>query len=140
MDFLFVSLCFEINLLLALDFLQLPCWNRFELLPFLVHCCFCVRNFHRLWHGNKFVDQIATDHRSISFACNVVFVIFRWRGFSLVALWTHEGPRCMHALSLESCWIYHSSLQFPEARSVSLFLFCKALPPPLELPTFSLRS
>ena len=30
-------------------------------------------------------------------------------------------------------------LQFPEARSASLFLFCKALPPPLEIPTFSLR-
>ena len=53
--------------------------------------------------------------------------------------WTHEPPRCMHALFIESCWIHHSSLQFPEARSASLFLFCKTVPPPLELPTFSLR-
>ena len=28
----------------------------------------------------------------------------------------------------ESCWIHHSSQQFPGARSASLFFFCKALP------------
>ena len=34
-DFLVVSLCFENNILLALDFLQLPCWDCLELFPFL---------------------------------------------------------------------------------------------------------
>ena len=75
-NFICVSLCFENNLL-AHDFLQLPCWDCFERLPFLVHCCFCTRNFHRLWQSNQFVNQIVMGHRSISFACNVVFVIFR---------------------------------------------------------------
>ena len=46
-----------------------------------------------------------------------------------VVSWTHEPP----------CWIHHSSHQFPEAWSASLFLSCKTLPPPLELPTFSSR-
>ena len=46
----FVSLCFQNNLLFALDFVQLPSWNRLDLLPFLFHCSFCIRNLHRLWH------------------------------------------------------------------------------------------
>ena len=54
-----------------------------------------------------------------------------------VVSWTHAPPRYMHALFLESCWIHNSSLQFSEKGSVSLFLSCKALPPPVQLPTFS---
>ena len=46
----FVSLCFQNNLLFALDFVQLPSWNRLDLLPFLFHCSFCIRNLHRLCH------------------------------------------------------------------------------------------
>ena len=42
-----------------------------------------------------------------------------------VVSWTHEPPRYMHALFLESCWIHHSSLQFPEAGSASLFFFAR---------------
>ena len=73
--FLFVSLCFENNHLLALDFLQLPCWDCFELLPFLIHCCFCFRNFHRLRHRNNFMNQVVVGHRSISFTCNVILMV-----------------------------------------------------------------
>ena len=51
--------------------------------------------------------------------------------------WTHELRRCIHASSLESCSINHSSIQFLEAQSASLFFFCKASPSPLELPTIS---
>ena len=47
-DFLFVSLSFEHNILLTLDFFQMSCWSCLELFPFLVHCNFCIRNFHRL--------------------------------------------------------------------------------------------
>ena len=39
-DFLFVSSCLQNNLFFARNFVQLPGWNRFELLPFLFHCCF----------------------------------------------------------------------------------------------------
>ena len=62
-EFPFVSLCFENNLLLALDFLQLQRWDCLQLLPFLVYCCFCIRHFHPLWHGNKLVNQIVTGHQ-----------------------------------------------------------------------------
>ena len=78
---LFLSLCFENYLLLALDFLQLPCWDCLELFPFLAHCSFCIQNFHRLGHWNKFVNQIVMTHRSETFACNEIFVIFRKRRF-----------------------------------------------------------
>ena len=57
-------------------FLQLPCRYFLELLPFLVHCCLCIRYFHRLWHRNKLVNQIVMGHRSKYFTCNVVFVFF----------------------------------------------------------------
>ena len=70
---LFVSLRF--NLFFDFNFVQLRRWNHFELLPFLVHCGFCVRTFYRLRH--KFVYQIIVGHRIVSFACDVIFVIFR---------------------------------------------------------------
>ena len=41
----FSSLCFENNLLLVFDILQLPGWDCLELLPFLAHCWFRIRNF-----------------------------------------------------------------------------------------------
>ena len=79
------------------------------------------------------------SHRIIPFACDVIYMIFRWR-------WFHDSKRCLvdswastiyrHALSLESRWMHHSSLQFPESGRASLFLSCTALPPPSELPTF----
>ena len=56
-----------------------------------------------------------------------------------VVWWIHELPLNKHTLSLESCWMHHSSLLFPETRSASLFLSCTALPRPSELPTFSLH-
>ena len=67
--FILISLCFQINLLFALGFLQIPCWNYLELFPFLVHRGFCIRNFHRLWHRDELVLQIFMSHRSKPFAC-----------------------------------------------------------------------
>ena len=55
-----VPLCFQNYFLFALSVLQLPRWNRFDLLPFLVHSCFCIRNWYRMRHRNKFVYQIVT--------------------------------------------------------------------------------
>ena len=60
---------------------ELPGWNRFELFPFLVHCCFRLRNFHRLRHRNKLANHIVMWHRSNPFACHVVFKIFSLRRF-----------------------------------------------------------
>ena len=48
------------------------------------------------------------------------------------------GQAGMRVIRLQ-IWIHHSSLQFPGAWSASLFLFCRALPPPFALLTFSLR-
>ena len=39
-------------------------------------------NFNRLGHRNKLVHQIVMKHRSKSFACNMVFMIFRLRRFN----------------------------------------------------------
>ena len=74
-DFLLLSLCFQDDLTFALYFVQLPGWNRFELLPFLVHCCFRIRNVHRLRHRNNFVNQIKVSHRIESSLSDVIFML-----------------------------------------------------------------
>ena len=48
---------------------------------FHVHCVFCIRNFHRLWHWNELVYQVVMRHRSKSFACNVVIMNFGLKRF-----------------------------------------------------------
>ena len=63
-------------------------------------------------------------HQVVSFDCDMIFMIFRQRLFPNFVSWTHEPPRCMHVLSLESCWIHNSSVQFPENWSA---LFCPFL-------------
>ena len=43
-----VSLCASrITIFLALDILQLWCWDCLEIFPYLVHCNFCIRHVHR---------------------------------------------------------------------------------------------
>ena len=89
-DFMFVSLCFQNNLLFALDFFQIPCWNCLELFPFRVHCAFCIGYFHRLCHRDELVYQIVMRHRSTSFARNAIlhdFWILFWMRFETVATW-----------------------------------------------------
>ena len=78
-DFLFVSLSFQNSVAFALYLVQLPGWICLELLPFLVHCCFRIQNFHRLGHRNKLVHQMLMSHRIVSFACDVSFMIFLQR-------------------------------------------------------------
>ena len=73
--FFFVSLCFQ-NIFFALNFVQLPSWNRFKLLPFLVHCCFRIQIFRRLRRQNELVHQVV-----MSFSCNVIFMVFGLRRF-----------------------------------------------------------
>ena len=67
--FLFVSSCLQNNLLFALDFFQLPGWNRLELFPLLIHCGFCIRNFH--------VHQVVMCHSILCLRC--LFVLERIR-------------------------------------------------------------
>ena len=79
---IFVSLCASRKTsILALYFVQLPGWNRLELVPFLVHCCFRIQNFHRLRHRNWCVYQVVMSHRITSFAWDVIFMILRWSRF-----------------------------------------------------------
>ena len=136
-DCLFVSVCFQNKLLLAFDFLQLPGWNRLKFLPFLLQCCFRIRNFHRLRQRKKLVNQIEMGHRVVSFACDVVFIIFRLRWFQTLSL----GLVRLRDTCMLCFWnlVGFTTLRFscPEASNVSLFLLCMALTPPLELPTFS---
>ena len=90
-DFLYVPLCFQNNLLFAIDFFQMPCGNCLELFLFLVHCGFCIRNFHRSWHRDELVSQTVMGHRSKSFTCNVIFMGFWTAKIPLVASWIQEN-------------------------------------------------
>ena len=122
----FFSVCFQNNLLFVLDFVQLPSWTRLELLPFLVTAAFATVIFiawgkginlcTKLWCAIELYPLPAM--RSSKFSVEMV---------PNVVSWTHEPPQCTQALFLESCWIPHSSLQFPEATSASLFLFLQSI-------------
>ena len=82
----FLSLCASrIASFLQLTFFQLPGRSCLKLLPFLVHCCFCIRSFHRIKHRNKLVNQIVMGHRSKTCACHVIFMIFRQRRFQTLS-------------------------------------------------------
>ena len=54
-NFSVVFLCLFYDLLLAFHFFYIPCWNCLKLFPFLLHCCLCIWNLHRLRHRNKFI-------------------------------------------------------------------------------------
>ena len=78
----FLSLCASrITSFLLSYFFQISCWDRLELFPCIIHCSLCIRNFHHLWQRNKLVLQIVKCHRSESFACDVVIMIFRLKRF-----------------------------------------------------------
>ena len=49
-NFIVVYQCLLNDLLFALGFIQLPCWNRLKLLPFFIHCSLRIRNSHCLEH------------------------------------------------------------------------------------------
>ena len=75
----FLSLCAS---RITSSLFQIPCWNCLELFSILCpRQLFCIRNFHRLWHRNKFVHQIVMCHRSKSFTCNVILMVFGLRRF-----------------------------------------------------------
>ena len=109
--FFFVSLCFQINLLFALDFVQIPCWDCLELYPFVVHCGFCIRNVHHLWRRNKLMYQVIMWHRSKSFACNVVFMIFGRKRFHSLPC----GFRRIHSSTI-NCFGNSSRMLFPTSQ------------------------
>ena len=71
--------CFIDHLFLTFDFCQVPRRNFLQFFPFFVHCCFCCRNFHSLRHRNKFVNQIIMLQWILTFSCNMIFVIGRFR-------------------------------------------------------------
>ena len=107
-----LSLCAFQNItsFLLLTFNQIPCWNRLELFPFIVHGSFGIRNFHRLWHRNKLVHL----------NCNVsskqiLFLQFDLREFwtakiLVAALWIHEIPLFNHTLFWISCHLQSLAL------------------------------
>ena len=61
------------KLLLAFDFPYIPCWNCLKLVLFLVHCCLCIWNLHRLRRRNKFMQKIVMQYNILSFSCDVFF-------------------------------------------------------------------
>ena len=98
MDRSLLFVCFQDDLLLALRFGHWPSQQLFELLPFLVHCCFCIQDFHRM-------EQNCNDPMSLnpSLQCDLRDL---WVESFLTAFsWIHELLRCMHALILGFHWI-----------------------------------
>ena len=95
LGFRVVSLCFQKNLLSAFNFVQLPCWNRFELLPFLVQCWFCIRNFHRLGHRKQTCEPSCNESLNwiLCLRCDLHDL-----PEEIAVSWTHAPARYMHAL------------------------------------------
>ena len=104
----FVSLRFQNNLLLALDFSRIPCWICLELLPFLVHGSFCIRYFHCLWQRNTFVNQVAMSHGLIPFACDVILMVF--------------GLQRLFSLSRGLVGFHHTTIHCFELLLMAIFL------------------
>ena len=77
MDVLFCLLCFEITSFLPLTFSSSHAGVVSSFLHSLSTAAFSSGIFHHLWHKNELVHHVVMCHRSFSFACNVVFVIFR---------------------------------------------------------------
>ena len=106
----------------------LPSWIRFELLTFLIHCCFSITCGIRsnLWTKLWWVIEVFPLHAMTS----------AWfsRKDGLVDSWTSTAQAYF---VLEPCWMLQASL--PVAVEFLCPFSCKALPPPLELPPFSLR-
>ena len=78
-----------------------------KLLPiflFLVHRCFCCRNFHSLRHRHKFVNQIVMLQWILTFSCNMVFVIWRFR-----IPHTHSGGFISFQNTRKFCFIFVGS-------------------------------
>ena len=50
--------CFINHIFLTSDFRQIPRWSFLQFFTFLVHRCFCCKNFHGWRHKNKFVNQV----------------------------------------------------------------------------------
>ena len=95
-DFLVVSFCFQSNLFVASDLLQLSCWHRLEFLPCFVHCCLCIRNFHRLRYRNKLMKYTVMGYPSTPL-CAMWSSWFSAQKILDVDSWTHASPRYMHA-------------------------------------------
>ena len=79
-------------------------------------------------------------HRVVPLACYVILMIFRWRWFQTLS----RGLMSLHYACMFCFWnhVGFTTLRFSFLRAGALlcsFFFCKALPPPLELSTFSLR-
>ena len=97
-DFIFLSLCFQDDILFAHNLVQSPRWLLFESLPFFICCSFHIRNFHTLRHRNNFMHQVVVTHRNEpSLPCDLHD--FLVESIPNAFSWIHEPLRCMHALS-----------------------------------------
>ena len=82
----YVHQCGKVDILIfSLHLNQIPCWDRVELFPFLVHGSFCVWNLHCLWHRDKLVHQFEICHRRKSFSSNALLMASRLQRFCLLS-------------------------------------------------------
>ena len=131
----FLFLCASrITSFLLLTFFQIPCWDRLELFPFLVHCGFCIWIFHPLWHRDELVCD-ATSKWILCLSCGLRDI---WaEKVPLVALWIREIPRFNHKSFSES-----SRMQSPIVQTLSWcrwVVFSTACLVPQVFPVFSSR-
>ena len=99
----------------ALYFGHLSSRQLFELLPFFVHCCFCILDFHCLGHKKELVHKITMTQQVEPLLSNVIFMNFRQSPFQTL-------PRRFMSL-YDACtcfdfWISLDSLQVSLCRNV----------------------
>ena len=83
---LFFSLCASrMTSFFALHLVQWPRWQLLELLPFLVHCRFRIRNFHRLRQRDKLVHQVIATYRIEPFFRDLIIMISWLSGFQPIS-------------------------------------------------------
>ena len=100
------------------DFLQFPGWDRFEPFPFFAHCSFRIWNLYCFRHRN---NQVVMVHRSISSACNMIFMMLGLRHFRS---WPRGFMRfyCTTVSRLRNLWRCNQlTLPSPEAIAVHSF-------------------
>ena len=130
----------------AFDTVQLPCWivSTFHSLS---TAAFASRIF-LAWVSEKCLCPKYNDPSNSILCLRCDFHDLHDLSVEMipyVVSWIHEFPQCTHAVFFggrgEEGGEGDSSLSLtgsPQASSASLLPFCKVLPPPLELPTFSL--
>ena len=85
----YVHQCSKVDFLLLLTFVK----SRAGIVSsFFLSLSTAAFIFHCLWHRDELVHQIVMRHRSKSFTCNVIFMVFGTAKIPLVVSWNQIQP------------------------------------------------